>query len=146
MSWGLPAKMDISILCPARAAEQAAGRDYWESHAVPVAGMCPFFLVAVRTSTVIFALAWVEWFTSELFNFWNTWHFWPLIHQPFGITWCGRLKYCFIPLQTLSALLVVGNTARGLPRGVLWQVSRWLSEAGTTRAAENGVENSTPVC
>lgn len=60
MSWGLPAKMDISILCPARAATPAAVRDYHANRVVAEAGMCPFFLVAVRTSTVIFALAWVE--------------------------------------------------------------------------------------
>lgn len=103
-----------------------------ESNVVTVAGMCPFFLVIVRTSTIIFALAWLEWFMSELFNFWSTWHFWPLIHQPFGITLLWRLKYCFIPLRIFSVFFVIGNTAPGLPMRVIWEVSRWPSEAGTT--------------
>lgn len=31
-----------------------------ESNVVTMDGMCPFFLMVVRTSTIIFALAWVE--------------------------------------------------------------------------------------
>lgn len=77
-----------------------------ESNVVAAARICPFFLIAVRSSTVVFALAWVEWLMTELFNFGNTWHFLSGVYQPFGITLLGRLKYCLIPLQIFSVFLV----------------------------------------
>lgn len=116
-----------------------------KNNVVTVAGMCSFFLVIVRTSSIIFAVAWVEWFMSELFNFWSTWHFWPLIHQPFGITLLGRLKYCFISLWIFSIFLVIGITALGLPRGVIWEVSRWLSETALSGHCKEGLWRTVPL-
>lgn len=123
-----PIQMDISILCPTCAPKHAGVRDDRKKNHVPGAGMRLFYLMIVGTSTIIFAVAWVEWFMGKLFNFQSTWHFWPLIHQLFGIILLGGLKYCFIPLWIFSVFLVLGITALNVPKGVTWAVSRWLSE------------------
>lgn len=53
-------EMGISTLRPAPAPKGAAVGGDREGRVVTVAGMCPFSLVVVGTSTVMFALVWVE--------------------------------------------------------------------------------------
>lgn len=94
--------MAISVLCPAYVHKHAAIKDYLREQWCHCGWNVSFLSDDCQDKHYYFCFCLGCMIYEWTIYFWNTWHFWPLIHQLFGVILLQRLKYSFIPLQIFS--------------------------------------------